>query len=236
LYIFSSAVRYGKRVDFSIDGWDIYEYFWLPRRVHRFEAWGPFFFRSLTSRGIGLDRIWIRGHPFRTFKMREPEYITVYEAPKRQMDLNLQVTIIKILAVYAKQSNLKVRVKLLVQSKIREYLQDFENVKFYLTGVAYQDSANSVEKLIDELSEVVPDTALFVALGLSHGIVEFGVNNLPVVCFQQSEWESQGKLNRTLESCGVKFIGCSPLPPPAEISCTLTFARLGRLSFLDILQ
>ena len=231
LYLYSAALKNKKEIFFSIDGWDIYEYFWIPSRVTLYESWGLFFDEQLQRIGIEEKKILRRNHPFRRFPRLSGKYFTIYESPERVMSITQQIFLIGIVTKFATRTNSRVRVKCLAESKIERFLIDLNVVDVYRTNIEYTDHARSVLKLRDELGDIVPDTIMFISFGLSHGLLEFGVSGIPVLCFQRTLWESQGRLNSYLERCGVTFLNTSAHVSEAEIFKSLKTSLMIRPDF-----
>ena len=207
LYLYSSAKRLNKEIIFTIDGWDIYDFYWLPAGVDFFESWGPFFCDQLKSRKIRSEKVIKRTHPFRKFEPIpiKKQYIVVYEAPQRAFDALEQITYIETLAQFAYNSGLEVVVKCFHQSSLSDQLRSLNSTRVYRSSPEYSDGVSRIDQLEDELGLLVPKTRFFVTFGLSHGILEFGLSGIPVFCLRKPGTERRQQLADRLEACGIVF-------------------------------
>ncbi len=206
IYLFSSAIRNKKFILFSIDGWDIYEKFWIPSKINQYESWGSFFDNQLIRKGIKKENIIRRMHPFRIFEKKSEKYITIYESATRAVNSDLQLNSIKIINKYAKENQKKILVKTLHESNLEIHLKGVDNIDIYRTRIEYTDHGRITNEFVDEIKEIIPYTSTFISFGLSHGLIEYGINNIPVICIQDKIWETQEVLRKNLELSGVIFV------------------------------
>jgi len=208
-FVYSSAVRQKKHIIFSIDGWDIYPTFWIPKKISFYESWGYFFSAQILLEGISLEKILYRRSPFRVFEVDKfPRDIVIYEASMHTIDKISELEIIKSISLFARKNNYNVRLKCLNESKYADVELDAISVSHIHSDAIYSDHASNISSMdIDVLPYLVPNCALFVSIGLSHGVLEFGVSNVSCayIVLNRAVY-LKGPLSKQLHQSGVELI------------------------------
>jgi hypothetical protein len=178
VFLYSSAVRMGKSLNFHIDGVDDYYRWFIPAFCDSYQSWGRLTTSMLSRSGLG-PRAWEVDYPGRLYKGAPlKKYIVIHEAAAVRVSKNEHSKMLINFAAAANFLGYKVLFKMLYKYSL------FSSSEVIDLGVVpFESSSNASDHGeeytgFDDLQEIIPNCALLVVFGASHATLEYGVNGV----------------------------------------------------------
>jgi len=207
IFLYSSALRLGKKINFTPDGWDTYSVFYVPTKCNSYEIWGRVDEKFLLNK-LPNAQVKKIATPFSQFKKNTiRQNILMYEGTSGEVPKSYQLRVINEILSFTRESQYGLMVKKL-DPRLSCFKDDelinmgcdiFQSTSnFSDTGRVYLKESNDLEKLI-------PETVLFVGFNSTHGYLEFGLNLIPSVGYITIDNYQNSLIVETLKNSGVIF-------------------------------